>query len=155
MPAPHASPTILCGAATIAAPREPACGETKGARMLRRIKEMPAGTFGFEAVGEVEDEDWERTVEPLLRQEIANGTKVRLLYVLGPRTREVESDAVQADLSFRARHASAFERVAVVSDEDWVRPALKALSWLLPGKAKAFRVVDTEAAKAWLAADAS
>jgi hypothetical protein len=35
------------------------------------------------------------------------------------------------------RHATSFDRVAVVSDEDWMRPALRALSFLLPGKATA------------------
>ena len=119
--------------------------------MLRRITDMPAGTIGFEAIGEVEDDDWEDAVEPVLRREIAEGRKVRLLYLLGPRAREVERDAMGADTEFRARHASSFERVAVVSDEDWMRPALGALSFLLPGKAKGFRVHDLAAAKAWLA----
>lgn len=35
--------------------------------MLRRVTDMPSGTIGFEAVGEVEDDDWEDTVEPVLR----------------------------------------------------------------------------------------
>jgi hypothetical protein len=118
--------------------------------MLRRMKEMPAGTIGFEAVGEVEDDDWEETVEPELRRAISDGQKIRLLYLIGPEVREVESDAVTADTSFRARHATSFERVAVVSDEDWIRPALRGLSFLLPGKAKGFPVRDLEAAKAWL-----
>jgi hypothetical protein len=74
-----------------------------------------------------------------------------LLYLLGPRAREVESDAMGADVGFRARHAGSFERVAVVSDEDWMRPALATLSFLLPGKAKGFRTGDLEVAKAWLA----
>jgi hypothetical protein len=121
--------------------------------MLRMMTDMPAGTIGFETVGEVDDDDWEYTVEPVLRREIADGRKVRLLYVLGPETRKVEGDAMKADTGFRARHASSFERVAVVSDEDWVRPALGALSFLLPGKAKGFRTRDLEEAKAWLAAD--
>ena len=119
--------------------------------MLRRIRDMPEGTFGFEAVGEVEDDDWEHAVEPVLRHEIADGRKVRLLYLLGPESRQVEGDALAADTGFRARHASSFERVAVVSDEDWVRPALRALSVLLPGKAKGFRVNELAAAKTWLA----
>ena len=37
--------------------------------MLRQLKDMPVGTIGFEAVGEVEDDDWEDTVEPVLRRE--------------------------------------------------------------------------------------
>jgi hypothetical protein len=119
--------------------------------MLQRMKDMPAGTIGFEAIGEVEDDDWEETVEPVLRHEMADGRKIRLLYLMGAEARDVEGDAVTADSGFRARHATSFERVAVVSDEDWMRPAVRALSALLPGKAKAFRVHDLAAAKAWLA----
>ena len=102
----------------------PACrhDELENMLMLRQLKDMPVGTIGFEAVGEVEDDDWEDTVEPVLRQEIAEGRKVRLLYVLGPESREVEGDALKADTGFRARHAGSFDRVAVVSDEDWIRP---------------------------------
>jgi hypothetical protein len=121
--------------------------------MLQRIKDMPAGTLGFKAVGEVEDDDWEDAVEPVLRETIAAGAKVRLLYLLGPGTREVEGDAVAADAGFRARHLSSFERLAVVGDEDWMRPALSAFSFLLPGKAKAFRVAELDAAKEWLASE--
>ena len=65
------------------------------ATMLQRMDDMPAGTIGFEAIGEVEDDDWEREVEPLLRSEIAEGRKVRLLYLLGPESREVEGDVRQ------------------------------------------------------------
>ena len=121
--------------------------------MLRRIADMPGGTIGFEAVGEVEDDDWEDVVEPVLRREIAEGGDVRLLYLLGPGSRGVEGDAIKADAGFRVRHASSFERIAVVSDEDWVRPALRALSVFMPGKAKGFRVRELAEAKAWLAAE--
>jgi len=46
-----------------------------------------------------------------------------------------------------------FDRVAVVSDEDWLPPALRVLSFLVPGKARGFRTRELEAAKAWLASD--
>jgi hypothetical protein len=118
---------------------------------LRRIDDMPPGTIGFEAIGEVEDDDWEKQVEPLLRREMAEDQKIRLLYLLGPEAREVEGDAMSADTSFRARFATSFDRVAVVSDETWMRPAMRALSFLLPGKAKAFPVAKLADAKAWLA----
>ena len=119
--------------------------------MLRMISDMPPGTIGFEAIGEVEDDDWEQTVEPLLRREIAAGTKVRLLYLLGPKAEDIEGDAMKADAEFRARHATAFDRVAVVTDEEWMKPAIRALSFLMPGSARAFAVHDLAAAKAWLA----
>jgi len=92
---------------------------------------MPAGTIGFEAIGEVEDDDWAETVEPVLRQEIAAGRNVRLLYLIGTAAREVEGDAMSADTGFRVRHATSYERVAVVSDEDWIyRPPRIARAFL-------------------------
>ncbi len=121
--------------------------------MLRRMNDMPSGTIGFEAVGEVDDDDWEDVVEPVLRGDIAAGRKVRLLYLFGPSADDVDGDAVKADTGFRARHATGFERVAVVSDESWIKPALRALSFLLPGGARGFSVHDLPAAKTWLAED--
>jgi hypothetical protein len=76
---------------------------------------------------------------------------VRLLYLLGPESR-VEGEAMTADSGFRARYATSFDRVAVVSDEDWIRPVLRALSFLLPGKARGSSVRELEHAKEWSAA---
>src|ERR1700733_4842776 len=119
--------------------------------MLRRMNEMPTGTIGFEAVGDVDDDDWEDGVEPVLRAEIAAGRKVRLLYLFGLRADDIEGDAMKADTGFRARHAKEFGRVAVVTDESWIKPALRALSFLMPGAARGFAVHDLPAAKTWLA----
>jgi hypothetical protein len=82
---------------------------------------------------------------------VAQRGKIRLLYVLGPRMEEYEGDAVSENAKFVARHPTAFERIAVVSDEDWLRPAIRALSLLMPGEAKAFPVRELAVAKQWLA----
>ena len=119
--------------------------------MLERMPDMPVGTIGFEAIGEVEDDDFERSVEPVLRAEIAAGRKIRLLYLLGPGMREYEGDALAEEMKFAARHPTSYERVAVVSDEDWLRPALRILSVLVPGQLRAFPVARLAAAKDWLA----
>jgi hypothetical protein len=38
-----------------------------------------------------------------------------------------------------------------VSDESWIKPAMRALSFLMPGSARGFAVHDLPAAKMWLA----
>ena len=43
--------------------------------MLRSISDMPAGTIGFEAIGEVEDDDWEAAVEPVLSLRLPTGAR--------------------------------------------------------------------------------
>jgi hypothetical protein len=119
--------------------------------MLERITGMPTGTFGFEAVGKVDDDDVEVTVAPVLRNHIAGGGKVRVLYLLGPRMRKYEADAFGEEVGFVARHPSAYEKVAVVTDEEWLRPALRLLSVLVPGQLRGFPVTALEAAKSWVA----
>jgi hypothetical protein len=119
--------------------------------MFKQIPDMPAGTIGFEAHGDVDDDDFEEIVAPVLRREIADGRKVRLLYLLGPRLRDYEGDAVKEEMKFAARHATAYERVAIVSDESWLRPALRMLSVLVPGQLRGFPVAQLQSAKAWVA----
>src|SRR4051812_4943414 len=133
--------------------RRAAIDRLEALAMLRHITDMPAGTLGFEAVGDVDDDDWEDAVEPVLRREIAAGEKLRLLYLLGAEAHDVEGDAMKKDTGFRARHSKSFERVAVVTDEDWMKPALRALSFMMPGSARGFAVQDLPAAKAWLSED--
>ena len=119
--------------------------------MLKQMPDMPVGTVGFEAVGKVDDDDFEHAVEPVLRGEIAAGRKIRLLYLLGPELREYEGDTLAEEMKFAARHPTQYERVAVVSDEDWLRPALRVLSVLVPGQLRAFPVNQLAAAREWLA----
>ena len=119
--------------------------------MLKQMPDMPVGTVGFQAIGKVDDDDFERAVEPVLRGEIAAGRKIRLLYLLGPELREYEGDTLGEEMKFAARHPTAYERVAVVSDEDWLRPALRVLSVLVPGQLRAFPVAQLAAAREWLA----
>jgi hypothetical protein len=119
--------------------------------MLEQMRNMPAGTFGVEAVGDVDEDDYEDVIAPALRRWMAERGKIRMLYFLGPRLREYDGDAVEEEMKFVARHPTAYERLAVVSDEDWLRPALRVLSVLLPGQARGFPVRELEAAKRWLA----
>ena len=119
--------------------------------MFRQMFDMPRGTVGFEAVGDIDDDDFEDVVEPVLRRQIADGHKLRLLYVLGPQLREYDGEAAQEEFKFAARHATAYERVGVVSDESWLRPALRLLSVLVPGEIRGFPVADLADARRWVA----
>ncbi len=119
--------------------------------MFKQMFDMPPGTIGFEAVGEIDDDDFEDVVAPVLRRQIADGHKLRLLYLLGPQLREYDGDAAQEEFKFAARHATAYERVGVVSDESWLRPALRLLSVFVPGKIRGFPVADLAEARRWVA----
>jgi hypothetical protein len=114
---------------------------------------MPAGVIGFEAVDDVEKEDYDDVIRPAVEGAIREHGKVRLVYVLGHDFDEYEDEAVWEDLKLGVRHPVSFARIAVVTDARWVAPAVKVFSVLWPGQARAFPLAELEAAKRWAAED--
>jgi SpoIIAA-like len=49
------------------------------------------------------------------------------------------------------KHHSAFRRISVVSDKEWVAHALHALAWMVPGELAVFGLDEIERAKQWAA----
>jgi hypothetical protein len=119
--------------------------------MIRLLTDMPDGVLGLEAIDDVEREDYENVVVPAIEQAIAQHGKVRVVYVLGHEFDDYEGGAVWEDLKLGARHPTKFERIAVVTDARWARPAMKLLSVLWPGKARAFPLAERTAATSWAA----
>ena len=119
--------------------------------MIRLLTDMPDGVLGLEAVDDVEKEDYENVVVPAIDQAIAQHGKVRLVYVLGHEFDDYEGGAVWEDLKLGAKHPTKFERIAVVTDARWARPAMQLFSVLWPGKARAFPLAERSDAGRWAA----
>jgi SpoIIAA-like len=122
--------------------------------MIESIAEMPSGTFGFRASGELSPSDYRDVLVPPLREAIELGEKVRLLFQIGPGFEGFEAGAVWEDLKFGLgtgiEHLSAWERMAVVSDEDWVRRLMHTFGWLTPGEQRMYSLDQLDDAKQWL-----
>jgi SpoIIAA-like len=124
----------------------------EGADLIEPLDNMPAGVLGFEAVGEVDADDYRNVLLPALERAIADHGKVRLVYVLGDRFEGYSASAALEDIKLGVRHLTAWERCALVSDIDWIRHLVSGFGWMMPGKFQVFRLADLEQAKAWAAA---
>ncbi len=120
-------------------------------RMIRLLSDMPSGVLGFEAVDEVEEEDYRDVLVPAIERAIDKYGKVRMVYMLGPEFEEYDDDAMKADLKLGLSHPASFERIAIVTNVGWAKPAIRALSLVMPGHARVFRVAQLAEAKAWAA----
>jgi len=119
--------------------------------MIRLIRDMPVGVLGFEAVDDVEKQDYENVIVPVINKAIDEHGKVRMVYVLGPEFDDYEGGAVWEDLKLGARHPASFERMAIVTNARWAAPAIKIFSVLWPGQARVFPLSELESAKRWAA----
>jgi hypothetical protein len=119
--------------------------------MIRILRDMPPGVLGFEALDDVDEEDYQNILVPAIEQAVAEHGKVRIVYVLGPKFDEYEAEAVWEDLKLGARYPASFDRIALVTDAKWAVPALKVFSILWPGQARAFPTAELDDAKRWAA----
>jgi SpoIIAA-like len=122
--------------------------------MVEVIPDMPPGTLGFRVSGRLTREDYVSVLVPPLRDAIRAGERLRALYAIGPEL-HMEPAAVWEDLKAEfemgIKHRDAWERIAVVTDVDWLRRGFELFSWMVPGDMRLFRESELEQAKTWLA----
>lgn len=119
--------------------------------MLEQIQDLPEGVIGFEAIGRLSAEDYEKTLIPVANAMLAQGKKLRFLYYAGPRFEGFDIGAAWDDMTWGMRHMTDFDKVAFVSDHTVLTSAMKPLVMLMPTKFQVFAVKDLDAAKKWLA----
>lgn len=124
--------------------------------MVERLADMPPGTIGFRAAGEIEREDYDEVLAPELQRALEAGGGLRTLYVIEDLD-EIEPGALWADakLGFNlgVRHHEAWVRSAIVTDIEWMARATKLFAWMIPGEACVFPLAELDQAKTWVAGD--
>ena len=118
--------------------------------MIELIEGLPDAVVGFEAVGTVTSGDYENTIVPAVDRALAAYEKIRLLHVLGERLEHHTLGAIWDDTKLGLSHVRSFERIAVVTDHEAVRAAVKAGGWSVPGDVRLFSNAERAEAEAWI-----
>jgi len=121
--------------------------------MITPISDMPAGTLGFEASGQVTEQDYRTVLVPALKAALDGSGGVRLLYVLGDDFDSYSAGAVLQDAKLGLGHLRGWERTAVVTSHEGLGRAVRAFAWMMPGDARVFGTGEVQQAKDWLAHD--
>src|SRR5262245_59188347 len=118
--------------------------------MLEPI-ESPEHVLAFRAVGKIERADYDNILEPAVTAQIDAHGEVRLVYVLGPEFDGYSIGAGWEDAKLGIGHLSKWQRVAVVTDHDWIRHGISMFGWMVPGDVRTFDIADERAAIDWAA----
>ena len=121
--------------------------------MIEMLPDMPKGVTGLRVSGKVHGDDiraFKSRIEELLEAD-----EIRIVEVIAPDYAGFGSGGLVEDLKLGfgtlfKRH-SAFKRIAVVSDKDWVAHTMHAVGWMVPGELKMFGLDELEQAKEWAA----
>jgi SpoIIAA-like len=121
--------------------------------MIELLTDMPPGTVGFRAKGEIEREDYDKVLTPELNRALEAG-ELRTLYVIED-VDQIEPSALWADsklgFDLAVRHRDAWVRSAIVTDIDWMAQATRLFAWMIPGEVRVFALAELAQAKTWVA----
>lgn len=116
--------------------------------MIEVIDDLAGPFVGLRVHGTVTAADYEDVAAPEITAALARHDRLRVLYVLADDFDGYTLGAVWDDARLGGRGRHAWERVAVVTDTDWVRGAVRAFGWMIPGEVRVFR--EEPPAREWL-----
>jgi len=121
--------------------------------MIEILKDFPEGVVAAVATGRITSRDYEVVLIPAVEAAFRRRQKIRCYYELGREFSGMDPGAVWKDFLLGGSHLSGWERVAVVTDVDWIRHAISALRFLIPAEIRMFSTSELGEARRWIVAD--
>jgi len=120
--------------------------------MIEQLQGFPATVLAFAGHGQVTKADYVSVLVPAVETAFAGHDRIRLYYEIGADFTGIDADAMLEDFKIGMRHLTRWERIAVVTDVQWIAHAMLLFSFLIPGGMKAFATADTKQARSWITA---
>ncbi|MGN7779013.1 STAS/SEC14 domain-containing protein [Mycolicibacterium sp. 22603] len=121
--------------------------------MIDILTDMPSGVTGIRVSGRISGAEL-RAFRPVM-EDLGKAAEIRIVEVIDPDYEGFGPGGLTEDLKmgFGAllHHHSAFKRIAVVSDKEWVRHTMHAIGWMVPGELAVFGGDELDRAAQWAA----
>jgi UTP-glucose-1-phosphate uridylyltransferase len=104
------------------------------------------------ASGHVDAKDYVEVLIPAIEEVLATGNKVRLLYHVGSDFEGFTASAIWEDSKLGLGHATAWEKIALVTDVVWLATAAKLFRFTMSCPVRVFSNNELSIAQSWIAA---
>ncbi len=120
--------------------------------MIEFLEGFPPNVIALVAKGRVTKSDYDHVLTPKVADVIGRGGKVRCYYELDQQFSGFDAGAVLEDFKLGVSHLFSWERVAVVTDVEWIRMTVAVFRFLIPGEIRIFGIAEAAAARTWIVA---
>ncbi|MDB5130254.1 MAG: hypothetical protein JWR02_3 [Mucilaginibacter sp.] len=120
--------------------------------MVELLTDLPPHVAAYKAVGAVSKEEYEEVVMRRVDQVAAEYGTINFLVLLETGFENYSIGAFIDYIKVSFEHFSKWNRMAIVTDQEWVAKAYNALSYLVHGEIRSYPVKSLETAKAWVSA---
>ncbi|MBK5110977.1 MAG: STAS/SEC14 domain-containing protein [Thermoleophilia bacterium] len=120
--------------------------------MITQLTDLPDGVLGFQAGGKVTGDDYAEILVPAVESALEQQGKISLLLVLGEEFDGYSAGAAWDDAKVGMEHLFSIERIAVATDHEAYRVAIRGFGFLIPAKVRIFADAELDAAREWVSA---
>lgn len=118
--------------------------------MLAGIDGFADNVVAVRGTGLVTADDYQAVLTPAIADATAGGRKARLLLEFGEGFEGYDTSAILSDSALGIGHLGSFERIAVVTDAEWLRRAIHLFGGFIPGDVRLFTTAESHDAEAWI-----
>ena len=118
--------------------------------MIERLAGFPDNVVALAATGQVSRADYEQVVVPEVDRAFRGHRKANFYYELGPQFTGLEPGAAWQDLKESVRHFGEWDRMAVVTDVEWIKRLVSGCGSIMPGEVRVFPYAEAAMARSWV-----
>ncbi len=118
--------------------------------MIRQLTDFPDNVVAFRCTGRVTKTDYDIVLAPAVQGALRTHDKVRLYYETGDDFAGLDPGAMWEDFKIGVEHLTRWDRIAIVSDVDWIRNAVRFFAVLIPATTRLFSQAEAAQARAWV-----
>ena len=118
--------------------------------MIEQLSNFPDYVLAFVCKGRVTKADYDFVLVPAVVRALEKHKRVRLYYEITAEFSGMEPGAMWEDFKVGVGHLTRWERVAVVTDVEWIKQTMRFFRFLMPGAMKTFPSSEAAQARAWI-----
>ncbi len=118
--------------------------------MIEVLPDYPDHVLAITASNNISGEDYESIIIPAIEAKVEAHGKIRMLYHLGPDFTGFDAAAMWEDATTGLKHFNDFEKIAFVSDVDWINHMVSAFGFMIPCPVKVFSERKLSEASDWI-----
>jgi SpoIIAA-like len=126
--------------------------------MIEQVADLPAGVLGFRASGKITRDEYREIMTPIYAS-LERGEKLNIYFELASDFDGLDLGALWEDMkaagSVGLKHRAAWQQMALVTDNTWIKHAAAVAGPLAPGELRLFPTDEKAAAKKWIAPPSS
>ncbi|MBD3671643.1 MAG: STAS/SEC14 domain-containing protein [Gammaproteobacteria bacterium] len=117
--------------------------------MINVMKGTPDNVIGFDASGKISEQDYDEVVIPNIEKHMETHDEARVVYHINSDFDGFSAKALWEDTKLGFKNIENWQKIALVTDRDWLENAARLLNFTIPAKVRVFEESELNQAIKW------